>query len=85
MRTNVYRSTLFILSLLGLAAGTVQAQPACLTMERSITGCATPGAAVEVTVIISSTCEQAITALGLKETIPAGWTFQGTTSVIYRT
>ena len=80
MKSKVYRSMLLVLSLLGLAAESVQAQPACLTIERAVTGCATAGAEVEVTVTISSTCEAAITALGLKETIPAGWTFQAITS-----
>ena len=76
MRSNVYPITLLLLLLTGLFAGNALAQTACLSIERSVTGCAIAGAEVEVSVTISSTCGQ-VTALGLRETIPTGWAYQG--------
>jgi len=60
--------------LLGVAA---TAQSPCVSIARAIDGCSAPGREITVTVTVSSTCEESLTAVGLRETIPAGWSFQG--------
>ncbi|HEX71978.1 MAG TPA: hypothetical protein ENN65_01520, partial [Candidatus Hydrogenedentes bacterium] len=48
----------------------------CLSISRNIPAtCYTAGAPLTIEVIFESACTESITALGLEETLPAGWSF----------
>ncbi|MBI2432517.1 MAG: DUF5011 domain-containing protein [Candidatus Hydrogenedentes bacterium] len=52
----------------------------CLTFTRiSPNGCYTPGENHEIEVTFDASCPEAVTALGLLDTLPEGFTFVGTT------
>lgn len=46
-----------------------------ITLAREVSGWYTPGEAVDITVTIDAASSGTITAMGLSETIPAGWTY----------
>ena len=76
MKSSHLRKSFLFLLLAGIAAGAAQAQTACLSIQRTVSGCAISGSNVDVTVTIQSGCAEEISALGLRETIPDGWTYQ---------
>lgn len=68
---------LWVLAVFGLLLESAFAQGPCITISRAAEGCAEPGEQVRITVTIESACGDALTALALRETLPAGWAYAG--------
>jgi hypothetical protein len=70
-----------LLFIIGIAAGAAAENSEKLVMKRLHQSVYYPGDAVDVQIVVEGPAHADITAMGLRETLPAGWSFVGLRAV----